>query len=154
MRQTMYLKAEVSYNAVSKVNMIVYGEQQRLGMWLCNLLKEPYEDSKSVVYIGFEVAGKLTAVAAYNHYRQNGSIFMHIGVTGPITKGFLKAIFYYPFEQLELPIVLMQINSTNIKSLKFARKVGSKEEIVVPLAGTDGCDLHILRLTKKSCKYI
>ena len=134
--------------------MVVYDQQQRLGRWLCELLKEPFENSKTVVYIGFEVAGKLTAVAAYNHYRQNGSIYMHIGVTGTITKGFLNAIFYYPFEQLGLPIVLMQIDSTNVKSLRFAKKVGSTEEIVFPLAGTGGCDLHILSLTKNKCKYI
>lgn len=134
--------------------MIVYDQQQRLGRWLCELLKEPFEDSKSVVYIGFEVAGEITAVAAYNHYRQGGSIFMHIGVKGVLTKGFLKAIFYYPFEQLKLPIVLMQIESTNIKSLQFAKKVGSKEENVVYLAGTGGCDLYILSLTKNNCKYI
>ena len=134
--------------------MVIYDQQQRLGKWLCELLKEPYEDSKTVVYIGFEVAGKLTAVAAYNHYRQNGSIFMHIGVNGSITKGFLNAIFYYPFEQLELPVVLMQIDSTNVKSLRFAKKVGSTEEIVFSLAGAGGCDLHILSLTKNKCKYI
>jgi RimJ/RimL family protein N-acetyltransferase len=79
---------------------------------------------------------------------------MHMaGSNGFFTRAFLRAIFKYPFEQLECNVVIAQISSANEQSLSVAKRIGFKQVCRIPDALVDG-DAIILTLYRDDCIWL
>jgi hypothetical protein len=77
----------------------------------------------------------------------------HIAIEGRITKGYLKAIFNYPFEFCKVKKIIVPVSSTHAKSLKLVTKMGFVEEARVKDAAPDG-DIIFLTLAREKCRFL
>lgn len=83
------------------------------------------------------------------------SVQMHIAVKHPHVplRKFIVAGFSYVFADLGVEQALGIINSTNLKSLNFALKLGFEPIAIIPDTHI-GSDSVILRLLRKNCRWL
>jgi len=62
-------------------------------------------------------------------------------------------MFDYPFRQLEVDKIIVQMSSSNIKSSNLAKRLGFELEAQIKDAYPDG-DRLIYTLTKDNCKWL
>jgi RimJ/RimL family protein N-acetyltransferase len=105
-------------------------------------------------YIGHEENGEIIAVVGYDNYN-GATIAMHVAGINKrwATREFLRFVFYYPFEQLDVNKVLGFVSSNNQEALKFDRHIGFVDEAIIKDGAPDG-DLHILTMTRKQCRLL
>jgi len=102
--------------------------------------------------LGWVKDGNIVAGVMYEEFTE-ASIHATIVVEEPMTKGFVHKIFDYPFNQLGVEKIIVQVNSANKKSLELAYRLGFDEEGCIKGAYLDG-DRIILTMTKDECKWI
>jgi len=122
-----------------------------VGHWTAKQIKGGYFEERSRS-IGLVRDGKFVAGVIYENW--NGrSITCHIAVLGRLTKGYLAAIFDYPFNVCEIEKIIVPVDSANKKSVALVKKMGFAEEARVKDGMADG-DLILFTLAKKDCKYL
>lgn len=131
--------------------MIVTGQDQRVGSWVCERTGGSYTEGSTV---GLEKDGKLVAGVLYDHYN-GASIAMHVAAEGKrwLNRDYLWFCFWYPFEQLKVKKVIGLVPSTNEAALKFDLHLGFVEEGRIADAVPDG-DLILLTMTRQQCRYL
>jgi len=102
--------------------------------------------------IGWVQDGKIVAGVMYEEFTE-ASIHATIVAEAPMVKGFLHKIFDYPFNQIGVEKIIVQVNSANKKSLDLAYRLGFEEEGCIKGAYLDG-DRVILTMTKNECKWL
>lgn len=128
--------------------MIVQGP--KVGFWVAQRVKGKYHADDSAA-IGLDRGG-LVAGVIYENW--NGvSVTCHIAIESTITRGYLGAIFRYPFVTLGVRKILAPVAANNWKSRKMVAKMGFREEARIAEAHPDG-DLLIYTLTTERCKYL
>ena len=128
---------------------IVAGDD--VGHWVAERVAGKYfvEGSQA---IGLERDGQIIAGVIYENWNQ-ASIVCHIAIEGRITKGYLRAIFNYPFKVCKVKKIIVPVSSTHVKSLKLVTKMGFIEEARVKDATPDG-DIIFLTLAKENCRFL
>jgi L-amino acid N-acyltransferase YncA len=102
--------------------------------------------------IGLERDGQIIAGVIYENWNK-ASIVCHIAIEGRMTKGYLKAIFDYPFKFCKVKKIIVPVSSTHAKSLKLVTKMGFVEEARVKDAVPDG-DIIFLTLARENCRFL
>ena len=102
--------------------------------------------------LGWVKDGKIVAGVMYEEFTE-ASIHATIVAEVPMVKGFVHKIFDYPFNQLGVEKIIVQVNSANKKSLELAYRLGFDEEGCIKGAYLDG-DRIILTMTKDECKWL
>ena len=128
---------------------IVQGEV--VGHWVAARVAGKYFAEGSQA-IGLERDGQIIAGVIYENWNK-ASIVCHIAIEGRMTKGYLKAIFSYPFEFCKVKKIIVPVNSTHAKSLKLVTKMGFVEEARVKDAAPDG-DIIFLTLAREKCRFL
>ena len=97
--------------------------------------------------------GRLAGVAVFIN-REAGNICLHVAAQSPMWfhPAFVRAMFSYPFQTLNLRRLTATIVATNEPCLRLARKVGFVEEGRMP--GFDFGDLVIFGMLKGECKWV
>ena len=134
------------------MRQIVTENQSYLREWLSEVGK--YDYSQNTACIGQEKDGKLIAVVGYNSFLPN-SCQMHIASTDVLwaTKDFLFAVFDYPFNKLEVKVIIAPICKDNVKSLNLCRKLGFEQVADIPYGHPNG-DLIIVTMKRNQCKWL
>ena len=122
-----------------------------VGHWVAERVQGKYFAEGSQA-IGLERYGQIIAGVIYENWNK-ASIVCHIAIEGRITKGYLKAIFAYPFEFCKVKKIIVPVSSTHAKSLKLVTKMGFVEEARVKDATPDG-DIIFLTLAREKCRFI
>ena len=128
---------------------IVQGAE--IGYWVAERVQGKYFAEGSSA-IGLQKDGKTIAGVIYENWNQ-ASIMCHIAVEGRMTKGYLKAIFAYPFEICKVKKIIVPVTSDNVKSLKFVAKMGFVEEARIKDGAPNG-DIIFLTLAQEKCRFI
>jgi RimJ/RimL family protein N-acetyltransferase len=128
---------------------VITEKQTDMQTWLAGKFKTSI--STKTPCIGQLKDGKLTAVTAYTNILPN-SCEAHIAVDGQISRGYLRSIFDYPFNQLKVRVILASVSKANVKSLNLCRKLGFEVKAEIPDAHKDG-DLVIFALRKEQCRW-
>lgn len=81
------------------------------------------------VGLGWECNGLITAGVVYEDWTDS-NVEVHIAFDRPITKTFLRAMFAYPFRQLQVNRITGGARSTNDKAILFAERLGFTREAV------------------------
>lgn len=130
---------------------ILYGENERVGPWVYSHTGGEFPISNTTT-LGLEKDGELVCGVVYE--ANNGaSVRAHIANTGYIPRGFLYAIFAYPFIQCGLHVIIGLVDSNNVRALKFDLKLGFRLSTVVPNAVVGG-DLAVLTMNRKYCRFL
>ena len=106
--------------------------------------------------IGIERDDTLVGAVLYDGYTNN-NIFMHVAGTDGIqwaTKSFVKAVFGYPFKQLNCKRVSGWVDVSNEKARRLDEHLGFKKEAVLEGVARDGGDVIIYRMWKHECRFI
>ena len=134
--------------------MIVLNQKERISDFL---VEQGVSDVGYTQYeaIGLEKDGKIVAGVIYDWYEENARCSTHIAAVGKhwMTKKFLWMIFDYPFNQLNVNVIVNTVSSANTKSIKFTEHLGFTEVARIPNGFKDG-DLIIYTLHKENCKWI
>jgi len=104
--------------------------------------------------IGMIQDGRIVAGVMYEEFTEasiHATIVIAPGV--PMVRGFLKAIFDYPFNQLTVEKIIVQMSSGNKKSKELAERLGFVLEATVKGAYIDG-DRLIYTMLKSDCKWL
>lgn len=92
--------------------------------------------------------------AAVIYENWNGrSLVAHMAITGRITRQYLFVIFDYAFRQMSAAKVILPVQSTNTKSIKFVTNLGFREEARIKDAAPDG-DVLLFTLAKQDCRFL
>ena len=83
------------------------------------------------------------------------SIQMHCAGTNGLWLGreFLRQIFHYPFNELQVNKCIALVDSTNTAALRLDTHLGFVVEAVIKDAGRYG-DTVILSMTRDQCRYL
>lgn len=105
--------------------------------------------------LGIEENGELIAGVVYDSYEENARISSHCAGIGKrwLTKTFLWMMFDYPFNQLNVNVMINTVSSSNKNSMRFTEHLGFKQVARIEGGASDG-DLIIYALYKKDCKWI
>ena len=105
--------------------------------------------------IGLEEDGKLIAGVVYDDYEENARCSSHCVGIGKrwLTKEFLWVMFDYPFNQLNVNVMINTVSSANKDSIKFTEHLGFQEVARIESGASDG-DLIIYAFYKRNCKWI
>lgn len=133
--------------------MIVAQPRELIWAWLNARANVPWSDDLRV--IGLVRNDCLCAAVGYNGFN-DGMCFMHSAVDSPssITKESLRAIFEYPFKQLNLKYILATVHSGNHMAMRVNAKAGFKEVHRLKDASARGGDIVILQLVPEDCRYL
>jgi len=105
--------------------------------------------------IGWRRNGEIVAGVAYANW--NGvNVECHIASDGSkkwATRGFLRTVFDYPFNQLNVNRITVCVGERNTASRNFVVKLGFTLETTLQAAHPTG-NLLIFRMWKKDCRWI
>lgn len=130
-------------------HMIVAGPD--VGHWVMGRIGG-FFDPVCMSAIGWETEGKLTAGASYRDW--NGvSIEGQIAADKPLTRGFILAIFDYPFRQLGARKIIATTSADHIRSNRLLQRLGFVEEARLRDAAPGG-DLLIYSMRRQDCRLV
>ena len=127
--------------------------QKYLGDWLVRMMNYPLPEE--TVCIGQEIDGILAAVVGYCTFMPN-ACQIHVSAVSDanwINKDFLWAVFDYPFNKLNLKVIIGQVCADNADALRLNRHLGFKVVAEIPDAHMDG-DLVIMAMRKEDCRFL
>ena len=95
----------------------------------------------------------LVAGVVYDHYTES-CVTATIAVEKKnLPRQFLRAIFKYPFEQLEVGKIIVYVNEANKASVRLATKLGFAVEAKIKDVYPDGA-MFIMGLNKANCVWL
>jgi len=121
--------------------------------WVINRCA-PVVATPDAIGLGWEHNGKIVAGVMYEEYTE-ASIHATIAVESGsvIQRGFLWAMFDYPFGQMGVKKIIVQISSANEASENLAMHLGFTLEARIKDAYLDG-DRLIYTMTKDNCRWL
>lgn len=127
---------------------LIYGQEERLLPWACRQIGIK-AFRRDAYCIGFDRDGELVAVVVFDNFT-DGDCCMHVASDGSghwLNRGFLAAVFAYPFIQLKNRRVTSLISDQNANSMRFCEHLGFKREGLCRQA-MNGFDMHVMGLLK------
>lgn len=142
--------------------MILYGANEELSDWVSlNVLGATGLYDEASKAIGHVKDGRLIAAVTYNNFRTrpDGALLsVEMGVYSEdkkwATKEFLRAVFSYPFIQLNLVRVHTACSADRPEVIKFNRKLGFIPEGYHRGAWPLGGDTVSFGMLKSDCRWI
>lgn len=129
---------------------IVDQEHERVGLWIGE--KNGFKWREGDKCIGLEKDGQLIAGVMYEGWN-GASIHAHIAIQGRINREFLWYIFYYPFVQAGVNVIIGLVSEDNKKAQAFDEHLGFTLHSRLPKGHPSG-DLLIYTMTKDQCKWL
>ena len=131
---------------------VVTDNQERLCKWVSDKLGG--ETPPETRCIGQEIDGILKSVVCYNNFvGKSCNISIASEGSGFFNKDYLWAIFDYPFNKLNLKVIIATVAGNNEKSCNICRKLGFKEVALIADAHEQG-DLVIFSMRANDCRWL
>lgn len=135
----------------------VFGDKERVGKWVMDKIPGmEVDDGLSYEAIGVcTTDGELVAGVVFNHFTGH-DISMHVAASrGRVwaTPKVLRAIFGYPFNQLNCRRVTGFVSAINTETLEFDLKAGFVIEGRLRDATPEG-DMIIVGMTRNECRWL
>lgn len=136
--------------------MIDYSQNPEYLEWANERLECKYEpDPKQLVWITKLKNGAIQAVAVFLYFTKHNCqiAIASDGSAKWLTRGFLKAVYGYAFNQMGLVRVTSIIREDNAKSLNLISKLGyTKEGLLLNMYGSKSGVL--MRMLNTECRWI
>ena len=131
---------------------LIFNEDERIGKWAQERMPNFVGWNGYYRAIGYERRGKLCGAVVFTNASQT-NIMLAIVLEAPLTRMFLRAIFFYPFLQLGVKRVTSLIDASNAKSRVLAEHAGFKPEGVLREAAGDG-DTIVYGMLRRECRWV
>jgi L-amino acid N-acyltransferase YncA len=122
-----------------------------IGHWVAERINGGYFAEQSSA-IGLQKNAKTIAGVIYENWNKR-TVFCHIAIEGRLTKAYLKAIFDYPFNKLNVEKIIVPVVKSNQKSIKLIQNMGFVEEARIKDGAPDG-DIIFMTLAKNDCRFL
>lgn len=122
-----------------------------VGEFVAHRIKQKYDPEKHTT-LGWMKDGKVVAGVLYEGYTQ-AAIMAHIASDSSITRGFLFAIFDYPFRQLGVGKIIAPVYSWNEDAVRLVQRFGMNEECRIRDAHPGG-DLVFFSIRRDECRWL
>lgn len=134
--------------------VIVTGQKERVGAWVAARVGQDGEWSNWEA-IGLEVNGDLIAGVVFDSYVPGARCCMHVAGIGRnwLNRAFLWTCFDYAFVQMGCQVVIGLVNADNQDALRFDLHIGFEEVTRIP-NGAGDCDLVVLAMQRKTCRWL
>lgn len=132
----------------------VFFDRERIGEWAKTRI--PHVESwGEYSAIGLERDGQILAAVIYNHYTGPNVMTSIAGAPGRrwLTRDYLRAIFRYPFVQLEVRRITALVATRNAESRRFVEHLGFTIEGLMRHAEVDD-DLMVYGMLRQECRYL
>ena len=113
----------------------------------------PLAACANMTSIGLERDGELVAGTIYEGYNGH-NVWMHVAISGRITKAYLRYCFHYPFVELGCTRVSGYVEASNAQARRFDEHLGFQQEAILSGAASDGGDVILYRMTREDCRYV
>lgn len=136
--------------------MIVIPGDEASSQWVADRLGETGWTTPHTSLAVLKDDGRLVCCVVYAEYKKGADIKTSIATAGPgwATKGVLRALFHYPFHQLDLPRITALVAESNTKSRRMVEKMGFEAEGYHPKAW-DGIEAIVsYGMLRENCKWI
>lgn len=107
--------------------------------------------SKSASFVGRWENDRLLGVVATFNLSGHDAEVGWVGEKGWLTRGFVKLVLAYWFDQLGLRRVTGRIDCDNAASIKQCQRLGFQREGTLRAASKEGKDVNIYGLLKEDC---
>jgi len=131
------------------VRNIIYGPEA--GNWIAKQLGCGFSPATATA-IGLGKDGEIVAGVMYENWNKR-SITAHMAVVGRLTRGYIGEIFRYAYGHCGVNKVILPVESTNQKSIRFVEHLGFTEECRIKDAAP-GADIIIFTLEKAQCRFL
>ena len=131
---------------------LVFGDDERVAQWCRERLPNFLGWNGHYIAIGYSAGPNLLGAVVFTQF-SGANIVIACALEAPLTRRFLRAIFYYPFLQLGCRRVTALIDADNAKSIRLVEHVGFEQEGRMKHATTTG-DVLIYGLTKERCRWL
>lgn len=131
---------------------LLFGEDQRVADWVQTRLPDFQGWNGAYVAIGYVRKGILAGGVVFSMY-SGANICIACALDAPLTRRFMRAIFYYPFLQLKCRRVTALVNAQNLSSRELVEHAGFKEEGCMREATPDD-DVIVYGMTRAECRWI
>jgi RimJ/RimL family protein N-acetyltransferase len=134
----------------------VFGKDKEIAEWVGIQLAKDAEAFYPCTAIGIEKEGKLIAGVVYNNYQPELLIEMSIASLDKrwATRHTLRALFVYPFIQLNLKRVQALCSAKNEGVIMFLKKLGFTHEGTHPCGYHGGVTALSFGMLKSDCRWI
>lgn len=136
--------------------MLVYGQDDVVAEWVAVRMGMDAQTFKPCKAIGVEINGDLIAGVVYNKYEPDLLIEMSIASVDKrwATRHNLKALFAYPFTQLNLGRVQALCSTKDEGVQMFLKRLGFTHEGTHRCAYHDGGDAMSFSMLKHECRWL
>jgi L-amino acid N-acyltransferase YncA len=131
----------------------VFNDPQRVADWAKARMPNFIGWSGYYQGIGYERESVLKGAVIYTNSSPR-NVFTSIVLEAPLTRRFLRAIFYYPFKQLNVVRLTAHVEEWNTKSLKFCQHVGFEIEGTMRQAAANGGDVIVMGYLRENCPWL
>lgn len=131
---------------------LIFGEDERVANWCRERLPDFLGWNGYYVAIGYERASQLAGGVVFTQF-SGANIVLAAVLEAPLTRMFLRAMFFYPFLQLEVRRITVLIDEDNAKSIRLVEHVGFEKEGRMRNATAKG-DVLIYGLLKERCQWL
>jgi RimJ/RimL family protein N-acetyltransferase len=131
---------------------VISTDQLILRLWFDTFFNVKSREEST--FIGRVREGKVIACTSYSNFNGN-SCDVHIASSEKhwLSKEYLRVIFDYPFNQLNLRCIMAYIHADNEKSLGLCRHLGFSKVAEIPNAHALG-DLVLMAMQRDECKFL
>lgn len=133
---------------------VVVGQKERVGAWVAERVRAR-SGWANYEAIGLELDGELVAGVVFDSYVEGARCCMHVAGEGRtwLNREYLWFCFHYAFEQMGCKVVVGLVNADNEDALRFDRHLGFEEVARIP-DGAGDCDLVVLAMQRKKCRWL
>lgn len=133
---------------------VIVGQKDRVGAWVAERVRAR-SGWANYEAIGLEKDGELVAGVVFDSYVEGARCCMHVAGEGRtwLNREFLWFCFQYAFVQMGCKVVVGLVNSDNDDALRFDRHLGFEEVARIP-DGAGDCDLVVLAMQRKKCRWL
>jgi hypothetical protein len=130
----------------------MFNEDERVANWVKERMPDFLGWNGHYRAVGYERRGILSGGVVYTQY-SGANIVVATVLEAPLTRGFLRSIFFYPFVQLRCRRMTALVNARNLKSRKLVEHVGFQLEGCMRDAAPND-DVMIYGLLKRNCGFL
>lgn len=131
---------------------LIYGQDVEVAQWVKDRLPDFLGWNGAYIAIGYEREGRLQGGVVFTDYTR-ASITISTALEAPLTRRFLRGIFWYPFKQLHVRRITALIHSNNEASRRLAEHAGFIQEGIVRHGAFDG-DVVLYGMLKSECRFL
>lgn len=132
---------------------MIFDDNERVAAWCEQQIEHFSGWGSDPKCIGYELDGEIRGGVVYTNYTR-ANVFASIALTAPMTKRFLHAIFWCPFEQFGVRHISCAIEESNLKSINLCSRLGFSLEGRLRESAINGEDVLMMGMLKRECRWI